>query len=689
MACIWATNLELVWGVFAARRVVDRMTQWATRFLKPSICHRLTSTMTRSHFPRENGPATPLREAPLSPSPSTGIREQSGDPQPTPKTPLPNDMSTRDLSSDRPNANAASSGHDSSSAMRDTPTHVLSSNVKHKNRADDTAAPAPTLHFPNSWEATVPIHTPFSNIGILEKTRETTSVTQAHGLVSSVSKGLSSKKLQFHVSASMRSAIEKAGQLFPTPSSPDKLRTTMKSGCFSNLDQRMSSRSPNEPLSHGKGSEVISSPQGLNIPTTLTDVNSNHDGDNTSPTSATHSETQDSPQEETQNLQPQSDSVEWTAGRPDLLELRGLRYHEYRIRREIMWSWTPVMYGRLGARAEEADGLMCSNDTSDSEYVPSELDDTEREDESEGASHSAQEAVWESQSEDNSHEKQQAESSSQSEYGISEYHDDEERNSGTDSSEYWETEEADDEIQNDSEYASSNLWDDEVDRHTVPDSSEGEQSAYEENADTDAGRSANTDDQPDCMSTNNGCTSRTQHPQHGTLLKGADLERLRSMALSALRGNDIAELPVLQDILHASINFPIMWNAAFWGHRRFGPRPSELRDILVRDLNRCPALKRGDHTDTPQVNTIDFTFEELRCSPLKQKLICWFTDEDGDDEVQRRIRMSLLQLTEAPYCATVLKYLGLEDDRELWSRLGEQALHYVHEGKGTSHIPMK
>ena len=202
MACIWATHLELAWGVFAAKRVVAEMTKWAIRVLKPSICYRLTSITIRSPLPRESGSAAPLRKASSSPSPSIGIHKQSCDPHPiAPKTPLPNDMSTRALSSDRPNANVASartplSGHDRPSAVQDIPAHLFSSNVQHKNRANEKAAPARKLHFPISWEAIVPIHTPFSKAPTPEKTRKTTKVVQAHDVVSSVAKASSWEKLQ-------------------------------------------------------------------------------------------------------------------------------------------------------------------------------------------------------------------------------------------------------------------------------------------------------------------------------------------------------------------------------------------------------------------------------------------------------------------------------------------------------------
>jgi hypothetical protein len=60
MTCVWATHLELTWGIFAARSLVNQMTQWAMRVLKPKICHRLTLIIRRSLSRRsENRAATP------------------------------------------------------------------------------------------------------------------------------------------------------------------------------------------------------------------------------------------------------------------------------------------------------------------------------------------------------------------------------------------------------------------------------------------------------------------------------------------------------------------------------------------------------------------------------------------------------------------------------------------------------
>jgi hypothetical protein len=695
MACIWATHLELAWGVFAARHVVDRMTKWATGTLRHSICHRITSTTARLPFPRETGPATPLRQAPPSPPTLTSMHGQSGDPQPiTPGTPLPNDRSARDFSSDLQNANAESartplSDHDESSAVQDMPARSFSSNERHKNKANKAATFAPKPHFPIKspsipWEMIVPIHIPFSKTPILEKARETTGAAQTCGIVSSVSPGRSSKKLQCHASTPMESATQEEGRSYHQKSSPDMHRVVSaatESESFVHEGQRTISRSANEPSSHKESSGPIPSPQKANAQTPPTYSVSDSDDGNTSPTSRKLSEGQESPQEKKQTLP--SDSVEWTAGRPDLLESRGLRYHDYRIRRKVMWSWTSVMFGRLRAKAEDADEPICSEDTSDSEYVPSEPSDTEREDESEAVSDSARGEAWESQSERNSHRTRQVESDSQSEYGISEYQDDGERSeSGNDSSEYWESEGEYDGTQDDSEYGSSDLWDDEVDCDIVQTSSEGEQNAYEDNADAGTEGSTHADDENDRSFSNTGRNSRRHHSQHGSLLRGTDLESLRSMALSTLCGIEFAELPLIQSAIQAMPESNLkMLTVALWCHCEFKPTASEIRGTLVRDINRCSALKRGEEKDTPRADPADFTFEELRCSPFKEKLTLWFADKDSDVDVHRRICKNLIRLTEAPYCARVLKYDGLENSCEFWNRLGEEALRYVYDCK--------
>jgi hypothetical protein len=697
MGCIWATYLELAWGVFAARHVVNQMTKWATQYLRHSISDRLTSTMTRLTSPRRIGPETPLREAPLSPSAPISIHGQSGTQQPIiPKTPLSNDKSTRDLSSDLQNANAGLartplSDHGESSAVQDTLAHIFSSNVRHKNKANEAATFASKSPFPTKtpripWETIVPIHIPFSKTPILEKTRETTGTAQICGLVSSMPDGPSSEKLQSHAFTLMESAMQEKGPSCHQKSSPDRSRvggTTTESESFVHDGQRTISRSANEPSSRKEGSGAIPSPQKINAQTTPTYSVFDPDDDDTSPVSRKLSEGQGILQEEKQTLPPESDSVEWTAGRPDLLGSRGFRYHDYRIHRKMMWSWTSVMFGRLGARAEDADGSICSEDTSDSEYVPSELSDSEREDESEAASDSAQEEVWESRSEEYSHRTRRVGSDSQSEYGISEYQDDGERSeSGNDSSEYWESEDEYDGTQDDSEYGSSDLWDDEVDCDTVQTSSEGEQNAYEDNVDAGTEGSTHAGDENDRSFSNTGRNSRRHHSQHGSLLRGTDLESLRSMALSTLCGIEFAELPLIQSAIQAMPESNLkMLTVALWCHCEFKPTASEIRGTLVRDINRCSALKRGEEKDTPRADPADFTFEELRCSPFKEKLTLWFADKDSDVDVHRRICKNLIRLTEAPYCARVLKYDGLENSCEFWNRLGEEALRYVYDCK--------
>ena len=38
MRCIWATSLELTWGVFALRMVIENMREWVYERVKPEIC---------------------------------------------------------------------------------------------------------------------------------------------------------------------------------------------------------------------------------------------------------------------------------------------------------------------------------------------------------------------------------------------------------------------------------------------------------------------------------------------------------------------------------------------------------------------------------------------------------------------------------------------------------------------------
>jgi hypothetical protein len=47
MRCIWATSLELTWGVFALRMVIENMREWVYERVKPEICRWITHV--RSH----------------------------------------------------------------------------------------------------------------------------------------------------------------------------------------------------------------------------------------------------------------------------------------------------------------------------------------------------------------------------------------------------------------------------------------------------------------------------------------------------------------------------------------------------------------------------------------------------------------------------------------------------------------
>ena len=42
MRCIWATSLELTWGVFALRAVIENMRKWVHNWVKPEICRWIT-----------------------------------------------------------------------------------------------------------------------------------------------------------------------------------------------------------------------------------------------------------------------------------------------------------------------------------------------------------------------------------------------------------------------------------------------------------------------------------------------------------------------------------------------------------------------------------------------------------------------------------------------------------------------
>jgi hypothetical protein len=81
MACIWATYLELTWGVFAARALVNQMTKWAMRVLKHKICHHLAWIARRSCSSRLDHSVTSLEYHHTSPHSPTNVDRQRNDQQ--------------------------------------------------------------------------------------------------------------------------------------------------------------------------------------------------------------------------------------------------------------------------------------------------------------------------------------------------------------------------------------------------------------------------------------------------------------------------------------------------------------------------------------------------------------------------------------------------------------------------------
>ena len=85
MTCVWATHLELTWGVFAARSIVNQMTLWCMRSLKPKICSMITLMLLSS---RSDNRSAFLDHERTSPHQPTGFGAQTNDLRtPGPETP--------------------------------------------------------------------------------------------------------------------------------------------------------------------------------------------------------------------------------------------------------------------------------------------------------------------------------------------------------------------------------------------------------------------------------------------------------------------------------------------------------------------------------------------------------------------------------------------------------------------------
>lgn len=99
MACIWATHLELAWGIFATRALVSQMTKWAMRVLKPKICHHLTSIALGSRAPHANYPVPSPDHRHAPPYSPANLAGQTNNPKSTSViTPPRNETAARDIS---------------------------------------------------------------------------------------------------------------------------------------------------------------------------------------------------------------------------------------------------------------------------------------------------------------------------------------------------------------------------------------------------------------------------------------------------------------------------------------------------------------------------------------------------------------------------------------------------------------
>jgi hypothetical protein len=149
------------------------------------------------------------------------------------------------------------------------------------------------------------------------------------------------------------------------------------------------------------------------------------------------------------------------------------------------------------------------------------------------------------------------------------------------------------------------------------------------------------------------------------------------MALSSTRiRTEFTELPLMRALIDKLDDKGIQaWSLEFWRHQRFDPESCHARNILVRDLNTCLALKEADGEHVSHVARVDLTFNELRRYRLKDAIS--LLSDHGDRDIRLRVCINLIDLTSAQYRVTILSYLGLEDDTELWAQLGDEALQYT------------
>jgi hypothetical protein len=357
------------------------------------------------------------------------------------------------------------------------------------------------------------------------------------------------------------------------------------------------------------------------------------------------------------------------------------RYHIYRIHRKTTLSWVISQDDQFGASAGDSGSSDCLGDLSDSEYFPdkhsiseggngsedgsscsvvhasgseyseyspADSRNSEVENESEYGSDKGQVTDWESGSEGESHGTQDVESEIQSQYEVSG-----DQHGGVQSDE--------------SGYGSSDFWDGEVDCYSLSDDSEDEESSD--------GLARRNNEYDDTFTDARG-NAQYLRPAHGYLLKGADIESLRRMALSTITGAEVAELPLMQSLIEKLCEKTIQqWFLGFWNHRQFDPEPCGVREILVRDLNTCLVLSDGGG-DISRATKVDLTFDELRRSNFEETL--GLLSEHGYRDLPQRVCENLIRLTRAPHCLAILSYIGVEDNDGLWSQLGEQALGYLY-----------
>lgn len=357
-------------------------------------------------------------------------------------------------------------------------------------------------------------------------------------------------------------------------------------------------------------------------------------------------------------------------------------YHIYRIRRKAMLTFTTSQDWRLETKSNDEDDSDCSDDTSSSEYLPSNPCNFETDSEDESEYVDTEGSVYFGNNSDSAY------SPSNSWTTEREGDSDEQSDSAPDSD--WKSEantesagsqssefrhqlrdEMSEGSQTQSDCGSSEFWDSEVDCDPLPD-------AFQDDFDNECSSENITHSHHggDYSAASTTSDDEYRSPVRGYLIKEVDIKSLSGMLLSTLSGEQLLKLPLMRMIVEFAVHrLGREWVLALWSHDKFAPEQCDDRDALVRDINTCLGMKKDDKEPIRCLATAELTFDALRRSHIEEALE--LLSDRGDKELLRRICLKMIILTQAPHFEAVLRYVGLEEHYDLWTALGEEALRHA------------